>query len=123
MTELLTGDLPLLKSTDGRPALCLVTGSTGYIGGRLIVELLKHGYRVRILARNPERLKDHPWIDQVEVVGGDAQDANSLAKALDGADVAYYLLHALMVKGDFETLERDMASQFGTAAKAAGVRR
>lgn len=123
MTESLTADLPLLHSTDGSPALCLVTGATGYIGGRLIVELLRHGYRVRILARNPERLKDHPWIDQVEVVSGDAQDAGALDQALAGVDVAYYLLHALMVKGDFETLERSMATQFGAAAKSAGVRR
>ncbi|MEY4067056.1 MAG: hypothetical protein RIQ44_268, partial [Actinomycetota bacterium] len=97
MTESLTADLPQLKSADGRPALCLVTGATGYIGGRLIVELLRHGYRVRILARRPERLKNHPWIDQVEVVGGDAEDPKSLAEALAGVDVAYYLLHALMV--------------------------
>lgn len=123
MTESLTADLPLLKSTEGKPALCLVTGATGYIGGRLIVELLKHGYRVRILARNPERLRNHPWIDQVEVVGGDAQDPEALKTALTGADVAYYLLHALMVKGDFETLEQQMAEKFGAAAKASGVRR
>lgn len=123
MTESLTADLPQLKSADGRPALCLVTGATGYIGGRLIVELLRHGYRVRILARRPERLKNHPWIDQVEVVGGDAEDPKSLAEALAGVDVAYYLLHALMVKGDFESLERQMAADFGRAAKTAGVRR
>ncbi|MEN9731671.1 MAG: hypothetical protein RL488_981 [Actinomycetota bacterium] len=54
--------------------LCLVTGATGYIGGRLIPELLSNGYRVRVLARNAGRLKDHPWIDQVELVDGDAFD-------------------------------------------------
>ena len=102
-------DLPLLRSADGKPALCLVTGATGYIGGRLIVELLKHGYRVRILARNPERLKYHPWIDQVEVAEGDAQDRTALERALAGVDVAYYLLHALMSKDNFESQERTMA--------------
>jgi uncharacterized protein YbjT (DUF2867 family) len=97
MAEILSAGLPRLKSTDGSPALCLVTGATGYIGGRLITELLAHGYRVRILARNADRLSKHPWINQVEVVEGDATNAESLAKALAGADVAYYLLHALMV--------------------------
>jgi uncharacterized protein YbjT (DUF2867 family) len=123
MTESLTADLPLLRDAQGRPALCLVTGATGYIGGRLIVELLKHGYRVRILARHPERLRNHPWIDQVEVVGGDANDPQTLTAALTGVDVGYYLLHALMVKGDFESLERKLADSFGAAAKQAGVKR
>jgi uncharacterized protein YbjT (DUF2867 family) len=123
MAEILSAGLPLLKSTDGSPALCLVTGATGYIGGRLITELLAHGYRVRILARNADRLSKHPWINQVEVVEGDATNPESLAKALAGADVAYYLLHALMVKDNFEELERSMAAQYGEACKAANVRR
>ena len=123
MAEILSAGLPLLKSTDGSPALCLVTGATGYIGGRLITELLAHGYRVRILARNADRLSKHPWINQVEVVEGDATNPESLAKALADTDVAYYLLHALMVKDNFEELERSMAAQFGEACKAAHVRR
>ena len=53
MIETVSQDLPTLLSSDGKPAKCLVTGATGYIGGRLIRELLSHGYRVRILARNP----------------------------------------------------------------------
>lgn len=123
MAEILSAGLPVLKSTDGSNALCLVTGATGYIGGRLITELLAHGYRVRILARNADRLSKHPWISQVDVVEGDATNDSVLAKALAGVDVAYYLLHALMVKDDFESLERSMASQFGTACKNAKVRR
>jgi len=123
MAEILSAGLPLLKSTDGSPALCLVTGATGYIGGRLITELLAHGYRVRILARNADRLSKHPWINRVEVVEGDATKPESLAKALADTDVAYYLLHALMVKDNFEELERSMAAQFGEACKAAHVRR
>ena len=78
----------------------LLTGATGYIGGRLIVELLKHGYRVRVLARNAQRLRNHTWINQVELVEGDANDFDSLHQALKGVSVAYYLLHALLVKGD-----------------------
>jgi uncharacterized protein YbjT (DUF2867 family) len=119
----LAADLPLLKGKDGKPALCLVTGATGYIGGRLIRELLAHGYRVRILARHPERLHDHPWINQVEIASGDAHDAATLKTALAGVDVAYYLLHALMSKDDFEAEERDLANGFAVAAKTAKVSR
>ena len=123
MNSSVSQGLPLLKNAAGEPALCLVTGATGYIGGRLIVELLQHGYRVRILARNADRLKYHPWIDQVEVSEGDAHDPNVLAEAMIGVDVAYYLLHALMSKDDFEQEEREMATGFGKAAKAAKVKR
>lgn len=123
MIETVSSDLPTLKGADGKPARCLVTGATGYIGGRLIRELLAHGYRVRILARNPDRLKDHPWISQVEVVAGDAHSPQVLDEALSGIDVAYYLLHALMSKDDFEQEEKDLASKFGSAAKKANVKR
>ena len=123
MNSSVSQGLPLLKNESGKPALCLVTGATGYIGGRLIVELLKHGYRVRILARNADRLKYHPWIDQVEVSEGDAHNPDVLAEAMIGVDVAYYLLHALMSKDNFEQEERDMAKGFGEAAKALGVKR
>ena len=123
MNESVSEGLPLLKNEAGEPALCLVTGATGYIGGRLIVELLKHGYRVRILARNAARLKYHPWIDQVEISEGDAHNPAVLAEAMIGVDVAYYLLHALMSKDDFEQEEREMAEGFGASAKSASVKR
>jgi uncharacterized protein YbjT (DUF2867 family) len=123
MNSSVSQGLPLLKNAAGKPALCLVTGATGYIGGRLIVELLKHGYRVRILARNAERLKYHPWIDQVEVCEGDANNSEVLAEAMKNVDVAYYLLHALMSKDDFEQEERQLAQGFSKAAEACGVKR
>jgi uncharacterized protein YbjT (DUF2867 family) len=123
MIETVSSDLPTLKGADGLPAKILVTGATGYIGGRLIRELLSHGYQVRVLARNPERLKDHPWISQVEVVSGDAHDGQVLGRALAGVDVAYYLLHALMSKDDFEQEEKDLAQKFGQASKKAQVKR
>ena len=123
MIETVSSDLPTLMGADGLPAKILVTGATGYIGGRLIRELLSHGYRVRVLARNPERLKDHPWISQVEVVSGDAHEPEVLEKALAGIDVAYYLLHALMSKEDFEQEEKDLARNFGEASKKAQVKR
>jgi uncharacterized protein YbjT (DUF2867 family) len=98
----ITKDLPLLLDAEGKPALCLVTGATGYIGGRLVRELLHHGYRVRVMARNVDRLTSYPWFHQVEVVEGDANDEAAVDKALQGVDVAYYLLHALHVREDFE---------------------
>ena len=121
MPNEISAGLTILKDESGQPALCLVTGATGYIGGRLIAQLLDAGYRVRVLARNAQRLKNHTWINQVELVEGDANNVESLNAALKGVSVAYYLLHALLVKGDFEQLERTMAQTFGDAAKRNGV--
>ena len=108
-----------------RPAeglLCLVTGATGYIGGRLVPELLAAGHRVRVMARRPESLRDHPWSGDVDIVQADASDESSLGAAMADVDVAYYLIHALGTS-DFEQTDRDNASHFGAAAKAAGVGR
>ncbi|QEV22628.1 SDR family oxidoreductase [Streptomyces alboniger] len=106
------------------PGPCvLVTGATGYIGGRLVPELLDAGYRVRCLARTPEKLRDHPWAPRAEVVRGDVTDADSLAGAMRGIDVAYYLVHALGTGSRFEETDRKAAQNFAEQARAAGVRR
>ncbi|MDF6017410.1 SDR family oxidoreductase [Streptomyces sp. JH34] len=102
---------------------CLVTGATGYIGGRLVPELLEAGHQVRCLARTPEKLRDYPWSDETEVVKGDVTDAESLGAAMRGVDVAYYLVHALATGPGFERTDREAARNFGEQAKAAGVRR
>ncbi|ARE79293.1 SDR family oxidoreductase [Streptomyces sp. NPDC059558] len=102
---------------------CLVTGATGYIGGRLVPELIAAGHRVRCLARTPEKLRDHPWAGQAEIVRGDVTDAASLASALRDVDVAYYLVHALGTGRDFERTDRQAAQNFAEQARAAGVRR
>ncbi|CAM5660947.1 MULTISPECIES: SDR family oxidoreductase [Streptomyces] len=102
---------------------CLVTGATGYIGGRLVPELLGAGHQVRCLARSPERLRDHPWAPDAEVVRGDVTDAASVARAMEGVDVAYYLVHALGTGKDFEETDRRAARTFAEQARAAGVRR
>ncbi|MFF4546979.1 SDR family oxidoreductase [Streptomyces sp. NPDC001406] len=108
--------------TAARPR-CLVTGATGYIGGRLVPELLSAGYRVRCLARSPGKLRDQLWAGDAEVVRGDVTDAASVAGAMRDVDVAYYLVHALGTGRRFEETDRRAARIFGERARAAGVRR
>ncbi|MFC5380296.1 SDR family oxidoreductase [Aquipuribacter nitratireducens] len=103
--------------------LVLVTGATGYVGGRLVPELLRAGYRVRALARHPERLGGQPWRDEVEVVRGDALDEDAVRAALDGVDVAYYLIHSLASGPRFEALDREAARLFAREARDARVGR
>ncbi|MEV0902907.1 SDR family oxidoreductase [Actinoplanes sp. NPDC049802] len=102
--------------------LCLVTGATGYIGGRLAPRLLDAGHQVRCLSRSAGRLRDVPWADRVGVAEADLNDPDSLAAAFEGVDVAYFLVHSLG-RRDFERLDREAAHNFATAARAAGVRR
>lgn len=104
----------------------LVTGATGYVGGRLVPRLLEAGYTVRVLVRSLDRLADVPWVGQVEVVQGDLLDAASLAAGFDGVDAAYYLVHSMntaSASSSFESLEDTSAKNFATAAKTAGVKR
>ena len=103
--------------------LVLVTGATGYIGGRLVPRLIDAGYRVRVFVRNPEKLIDVPWAHQVEIVEGDLRDAPSVARAVEDIDVLYYLVHSMGAKGEFEQTERTAATNVATAALAAGVSR
>ncbi|MFJ2843142.1 SDR family oxidoreductase [Streptomyces griseofuscus] len=111
-----------METTERKP-LCLVTGATGYIGGRLVPELLAAGYRVRCLARSPGKLRDHPWAGEVEVAGGDVTDAESVRVAMRGVAAAYYLVHALGTGRGFEDTDREGARVFGAQAADAGVRR
>lgn len=110
-------------TTTSSTEIILVTGATGYIGGRLVPRLLEAGRRVRCLARDPSRLTGRPWHDRVEVVRGDVLDADSLAPALDGVDTAYYLIHSLGVGDEFHERDLRAARTFATAARRAGVRR
>ncbi|MFM1954599.1 MAG: hypothetical protein RL118_790 [Actinomycetota bacterium] len=123
MTAEIVAGLPLRRTAAGDAALCLVTGATGYIGGRLITELLDAGYRVRVLARNASRLTQHSWFASVEVIEGDAESETALKEALAGVDVAYYLIHSMMLKSGFEDSESRLAALFGRVAKEQEVHR
>jgi uncharacterized protein YbjT (DUF2867 family) len=103
--------------------LILVTGVTGYIGGRLVPRLLQAGYRVRVLARDASRLQDRPWVGQVEVSEGDVLKPETLENAIHGVSAAYYLIHSMMDTSDFEQRDLTAAQNFGQAAKVMGVKR
>jgi uncharacterized protein YbjT (DUF2867 family) len=104
-----------------RPAV-LVTGATGYIGGRLVPALEAEGVRLRCLARRPAALESRVS-PQTEVVAGDLFDPASLDRALAGIDVAFYLVHSMGAHGDYREKDRVAARHFGEAARRAGVRR
>ena len=113
-----------MADTDGTtPRTCLVTGATGYIGGRLVPELLAAGHRVRVMTRSPERLRDHPWAEQVDITRADAGDPEAVAAACAGVDVVYYLIHALGTGPEFEETDRRTAAVMAQAARQAGVGR
>src|ERR1700729_475790 len=105
------------------PVKCLVTGASGYIGGRLVPELLAAGNGVRCMARDPGKLDGRPWSGDVEVAVADVMDPAAVRGALDGVEVAYYLIHSLGAGPSFERRDRDAAGIFAAAAASAGVKR
>jgi uncharacterized protein YbjT (DUF2867 family) len=100
----------------------LATGSTGYIGGRLVPRLLERGHQVRCIVRDPSRLAGRGW-DGAEIVGGDLSDRDAVARALRGVEVAYFLVHSMTSEKAFRERDREMARIFGEEAARAGVRR
>ncbi len=103
--------------------LVLVTGATGYIGGRLVPRLLEAGYRVRCLVRDARRLQGRPWSQQVEIVEGDATRPETLPVAMAGVSAAYYFIHSLSDTAEYRERDIIVARHFSQAAKAAGVER
>jgi uncharacterized protein YbjT (DUF2867 family) len=102
--------------------LVLLTGATGYVGGRLLRALEASGTTVRCLARNPEYLRPRV-APTTEVVRGDVLDPDSLALALSGVHTAYYLVHSMAASQDYGEADRQGAATFGRAAREAGVQR
>jgi uncharacterized protein YbjT (DUF2867 family) len=100
----------------------LLTGATGYVGGRLLEALEGTGRPIRCLARKPEHLAGRAGVE-TEIVRGDCLDATSLAPALEGVETAFYLVHSMGAEGDFAEQDRQAALNFGNAARQAGVKR
>jgi uncharacterized protein YbjT (DUF2867 family)/uncharacterized protein YndB with AHSA1/START domain len=119
-------DLPPTGTpTPAHPRRILVTGATGYVGGRLVPRLLAAGYQVRCLTRDPRRLagRPAPW-PRAERIAGDVLDPASLAPAMRDIDVAYYLVHSMAAgEAGFRERDRQAAAGFAAAAAAAGVGR
>ena len=104
------------------PPTVLVTGATGYIGGRLVPELLAAGNPVRVLARTPAKLAGETWLADVEVIAGDVTDPAALCRAMAGVRAAYYLVHSMGGSDDFAALDRQAAATFrDSAAATAGL--
>jgi uncharacterized protein YbjT (DUF2867 family) len=104
------------------PKIILVTGATGYIGGRLLPQLLKQGRRVRCLVRHPEALTGMK-LDKVEICKGDVLIRENLKPALEGVHTAFYLIHALGVGAGFESQETRGAENFAQEAREARVKK
>lgn len=102
--------------------LILITGATGYVGGRLLKQLEEDGYRIRCMVRRPENLRGRVSED-TQVVRADGKDFDSLVAALDGVHTAFYLIHAMGTDANFEIEDRQIANNFAEAAKRAGVQK
>ncbi len=103
-------------------SIILLAGATGYIGGRLLPLLEQRGLRLRCVCRQSERLRSRAALAS-EVVQGDVMDPESLRAPLSGVHAAYYLVHSLGTKRDFEQEDRQAAANFAEAARQAGVQR
>ncbi|WP_238397992.1 tryptophan-rich sensory protein [Rothia amarae] len=120
---------------DGKDRVALVTGSTGYIGGQLIIELLKNGWAVKALSRDRAKAEHQSWgkhivpegstahSGQVEVIEGDLEDKEALDRACAGVNVAWYLVHSMSEGSDFRAQDKKMVEKFVESAKPAGIER
>ncbi len=114
--------MPSRSAEPQRGGRILLTGATGYVGGRLRRALADRGHALRCLARQPARLAGHNS-DGAEIVAGDCLDVQSMRAAFAGVDRAFYLVHSMAVGAGFEARDRIAAENFAAAAKAAGVAR
>jgi uncharacterized protein YbjT (DUF2867 family) len=109
-----------ISPAPAKPGTILLTGATGYVGGRLLHRLVGEGCRVRCITRRPEVLAKRLGRD-VEIVGGDLLELEPLSVAMAGVHIAFYLVHSMDASGSFEELDRRAARNFATAAAKAGV--
>ena len=100
----------------------LVTGASGYVGGRLVRNLVEKNFDVRVLVRDKNKMKDQPWGNRVEIVEGNANNSSDLTKALEGVHTAFYLLHSINLGKDFDEIESEMARNFAKAAEGQDVK-
>ncbi len=100
----------------------LVTGASGYVGGRLVPALLNEEFDVRILARDKGKVLGRTWVNAVDIATGSASDYQSVRSALEGVHTAFYLLHSIGVGAHFDEIEAEMARTFAQAAEAADVK-
>jgi len=110
-------------SIDGKARTVLVTGATGYIGGRLVPKLLEAGHTVKVLVRSPDKISGVPWLDEVDVIQSSLDDGDTLRDGLAGVDVLYYLVHSMAAGSGFEAKEKAMAETVAKAAADAGTDR
>jgi uncharacterized protein YbjT (DUF2867 family) len=108
-------------STPNRKQI-LVTGATGYVGGRLVNSLLSNNLDVKIFVRDINKTKSHSWTEKVNIATGNALNYNETLTALTGVHTAFYLLHSINLGSDFDKIEARMARNFAKAALAAGVK-
>lgn len=107
-------------------ARVLLTGASGYIGGRLAAALLKEGYSIRCLARSPQKIAGRPWASdpRVEVVQSDLSDLGQVVTAMRGCGPAYYLVHSMLASGkSYAAKDVETAALFARAAEKAGISR
>ncbi len=99
----------------------LVTGASGYVGGRLVTALLADNAKVRVFVRDANKAASHTWAGSVEISVGNASDYQSTLDALTGVHTAFYLLHSINLGPKFDEIESAMARNFAKAAQVAGV--